>query len=76
MNERSGAREQSEEYGASELVSGASERANGRASGRVLQSVFLVVLAQSGERERDPTLLGSQVSGLGALLSSHVFARL
>ena len=30
-------------------VSGASERANGRASGPVLQSVFLVVLAHSGE---------------------------
>ena len=36
MNERSGAREQSEQCGASERVSGASERANGQASGSVL----------------------------------------
>ena len=33
-------------------VSGASERANGQASGPVLQSVFLVVLAQSAKESR------------------------
>ena len=38
------ARERSKQGGASERVSGASERA----SGPVLQSVFFVVLAQSG----------------------------
>ena len=36
MSERSGARDQSEQGGASERVSGASEKANGRASGPVL----------------------------------------
>ena len=44
MSERSGAREQSEQCGASERVSGASERANGQASGPVLTSRFLAVL--------------------------------
>ena len=39
--------EQSEQCGASERVSGVSERANGRASGPELQSVFLVILAHS-----------------------------
>ena len=48
MSERSGRREQSEQSGASKQVSGASERANGRASGPVPQSVFLVILAHSG----------------------------
>ena len=43
--ERSGAREWSEQGGASEWVS---KRANGRASGPVLQSVFLAVLDHSG----------------------------
>ena len=43
MNERSGARERSEQS----RVSGASERANGRASGTVLPSAFLVDLAHS-----------------------------
>ena len=47
MNERSGAHERSEQGGASERVSGASERANGRASGPVLQSVFLAVIDHS-----------------------------
>ena len=46
-SERSGGRERSEQSGASERVSGASERANGRASGPVLQSVFLAVLDHS-----------------------------
>ena len=36
MSERSGGHEQSEQSGASEQVSGASERANGGASGPVL----------------------------------------
>ena len=44
-SERSGARKRSKWCGLSERVSGASKRANGRASGPVLQSVFLVVLA-------------------------------
>ena len=39
MSERSGGRERSEQSGASERVSGVSERANGQASGPVLQSV-------------------------------------
>ena len=43
-SECSGTREQSEPGGASKRVSGASEQANGRASGPVLQSGFLVVL--------------------------------
>ena len=47
MNERSGARKLSEQCGASERVSSASERANGRASGPVLQSVFLAVIDHS-----------------------------
>ena len=38
-SKRSGARERSEYCGASKQMSGASERANGRASGPVLQSV-------------------------------------
>ena len=42
-SERSGGRERSEQSGASERVSGASERANGRASGPVLTSQFLFV---------------------------------
>ena len=46
-SERSRVREQSEECGASEQVSGKRKRANGRASGPVLQSVFLVVVAHS-----------------------------
>ena len=51
MSERSGGRERSEQSAASERVSGASERANGRASGPVLQSVFLAVLDHSDEAE-------------------------
>ena len=46
-SERSGGREQSEQSGAGERVSGASERANGRASGPVLTSRFLFVPDQS-----------------------------
>ena len=46
-SERSGGRERSEQSGASERVSGASERANGRASGPVLQSLFLTVIDHS-----------------------------
>ena len=44
MSERSGGREQSEQSGASERVSGASEQANGRASGPVFTSRFLAYL--------------------------------
>ena len=43
MNERSGGRERNEQSGASERVSDVSERANGRASGPVLTSLFLFV---------------------------------
>ena len=43
MSERSGGRERSEQSGASERVSSASERANGRASGPVFTSLFLFV---------------------------------
>ena len=50
-SEHSGGRERSEQSGASERVSGASEWANGRGSGPVLTSGFLVVLAHS-----DPAL--------------------
>ena len=46
-SERSGGRERSEQSGASEHVSGESERANGQASGPVLTSGFLVDLAHS-----------------------------
>ena len=43
VSERSGGRERSELSGVSEQVSSASERANGRASGPVLSSLFLFV---------------------------------
>ena len=52
MSERIGGSERSEQSGASEQVSGASERANGRASGPVLQSVFLAVFDHSGRKEK------------------------
>ena len=47
MTERSGGRECSEQSGASEQVSGASERANGRVSGPVLTSRFMALLNRS-----------------------------
>ena len=50
MSERSGGRERSEQSGASKRVSGASERANGRASAPVLTSGFFVDLAHSDMR--------------------------
>ena len=50
MSERIGECEQSEQSGASKRLSGASERTNGRASGPVLQSVFLAVFVHSGSR--------------------------
>ena len=50
--ERSGGREQSEQSGATERVSGASERANGGASGPVLTSLFLFVPDHSAELTR------------------------
>ena len=46
-SEHSGAREQSELGGVRERESGASERANGQASGPVIQSGFLVDLGHS-----------------------------
>ena len=45
---RSGGRERSEQSGASERVSSVTERANGRASGLILHSVFLAVFDHSG----------------------------
>ena len=52
MSERSGGREQSEQTGVNERVSGASEQANGRASDPVLQSVFLTAIDHSPVLER------------------------
>ena len=46
-SERSRAREQSEQSGASERVSGACKRAKGRASGPVLTSVFFYIFDHS-----------------------------
>ena len=51
MSEYSGAHEQSEQGGSIERVSGASERANGQASGPVLTSGFLFVLDHSALQE-------------------------
>ena len=53
MSERSGAREWSESCGASEQVSDAIKRANGRANGPVLTSRFLAVLNHSAIATRD-----------------------
>ena len=53
MSERSGGRERSEQSGASERVSGASERANGRANGPVLTSVFLSIFDHGAIRLLD-----------------------
>ena len=53
MSERSGGREQGEQSGANKRVSSASEQANGRASGPVLQSVFFAVIDHSGWVEFD-----------------------
>ena len=50
-SERGGGRERSEQSGASKQVSGASKWANGRASGPVLQCVFLGVFDHSEEEE-------------------------
>ena len=61
VSERSGARERSEQYGASERVSGASERANGRVGGPVLTSAFLIILAHSAQREGDMNLEGDGI---------------
>ena len=47
-NERSGARKRSEQCGASELVSGVSERVSGQASGPVLTAQFLAVVNLHG----------------------------
>ena len=65
MSERSGGRERSEQSGASERVSGASERANGRASGPVLQSVFLAVFEPSA----CPNLTGRGHDSVEVILS-------
>ena len=47
VSERSGRRKQSKQSGAGKRVCPASERANGRASGPLLQYVFLAVLDHS-----------------------------
>ena len=78
MGERSRACEQSEQGRASEWVGGVSERANRRASGPVLQSVFLVVLAHSAPKNRDVSTgpLSSLCLGVGflTLLGSSVLS--
>ena len=51
MSERSGAPEESKQGGASKRMSGANERANGRASSSVLTFGFLVDLAHCGTRK-------------------------
>ena len=48
-------------------MSGASKGANGRASGPVLQSVFFVVLAHSGERENGWKVLGEDEGAAGGI---------
>ena len=55
-SERSGGRERSEQCGARERMSSASERANGQASGPVLSSGFLIILAHSvsGVQKKKP----------------------
>ena len=52
VSKRSGGHERSEQSGASERVSGTSQRANGRASDPVLQSVFLTAIDHSPVLER------------------------
>ena len=47
VSERSGWRERSQQSGASKRMSGASEQANGRASGPVLTSVFFFIFDHS-----------------------------
>ena len=54
--------ERSEQSGASERVSGASKRANGRASGPLLQSVFLVDLAH-GARMCESRKMAMSING-------------
>ena len=53
VNERSGARKQSEQCGASEWVSGVSKWANGQASGPVFSSRFLAVQNHCGFSRHD-----------------------
>ena len=72
-SERSGGRERSEQSGASEWVSSASEQANGRASGPVLQSVFLAVIDHSALFLR---LLFLRLSSADARFSHRLFRAL
>ena len=65
MSEPSGGHEQSEQSGASKRVSGARERANGRASGPVLQSVFLAVIDHSVLEETSTKCRGEEASTPG-----------
>ena len=69
--ESSGACERSKLCGATERVSSASERVNRRASGPVLQSVFLVILAHSALEAAAAALL-RRADFLGALVGSKV----
>ena len=61
MSERSGDCERNEQSGASKRVSGASERANGRASGPVLTSRFLFVPDHSASRHLPSPVYGDVV---------------
>ena len=65
--------EGSEQGGASKRVSGVSERANGRVSGPVLQSVFCVVLAHSAFLSRHPVPLSHPLSFLKVFLFHFSF---
>ena len=56
-------------------VSGASERANGRASGPILQSVFLVILAHSETRFIHVATL-SALSVMGSSLNVYSLAQI
>ena len=66
-SERSGGRKRSEQSRASKRVSGASERANGRASVPVLQSVFLAVFDHSVPLTPNDQVSLSAGAGLGIM---------
>ena len=77
-SERCGTREHSEQGEAREWVSGASEGANGRASGPVLQSLFLAVLDHSTALSDATLLVRNQINGIGEkrYLSANFFDRI
>ena len=82
MSERSGGRERSEQSGVSQRVSGASERANGQASGPVLQTVFLAVFDHSEfvlehgqqQKPRRPTTTTTTITATGDDKSPLIFS--